>query len=203
MDGDGNGMERIMYGILNQDSQSNDRFITTDVTNFLIPGFDLEPSDLVSRNIQRGRDHGMPTYNDFREFCRLPRACSWNQPPAEIRPEVWARLRSVYRSPADIELFPGGLAEVPFDGGIVGRTFNCLISEQFRRLKFGDRFFFTHSNQVGSFSDEQLANLRLRNLGDIICDTTDIPEVRDNVFLQRCGVKSCGNHNKLNIRLFL
>ncbi len=202
MDGDGNGMERIIFGILNQDSQNNDRFVTTDVTNFLIPGFDLDPSDLVSRNIQRGRDHGMPTYNDFREFCGLPKACSWDEPPAEIRPNVWERFREIYTNPGDIELFSAGIAEIPFDGGVVGRTFNCLLSEQFKRLKFGDRFFFTHSDQAGAFNNEQLDQLRVRNLGDIICDNTDIPEVRDNVFLQRCGTRLCGNHNKLNITLF-
>lgn len=187
---------------MNQDSQSYDRFVTTEVTNFLVPDFDLEESDLLARNIQRSRDHGLPSYNDFREFCGLPRACSWDEPPEEIRPNVWAKLQDIYETTGDIELFPAGIAEVPFDGGVVGRTFNCLLTEQFKRLKFGDRFFFTHSDQAGSFTDEQLNNLRVRNLGDIICDNTDIPEVRDNVFLQRCGTKLCGNHNKLDLSLF-
>lgn len=53
---------------------------------------------------------------------------------------------------------------------------------QFYRTKYGDRFFFTHSNQAGSFSPEQLNNLRKRTLGDIICENSDLDMTNENVF---------------------
>ena len=56
-----------------------------------------------------------------------------------------------FRHPKDIDLFIGGLAELPFGGGLVGKTFNCIIAEQFSALKKGDRLFFTH--QGGSTSN--------------------------------------------------
>lgn len=43
-----------------------------------------------------------------------------------------------------VSLISGGLLEVPYNGGLVGRVFNKIIGQQFFNVKFGDRFFFTH-----------------------------------------------------------
>ena len=161
-------------------------------------------SDLVARNLQRSRDHGLPSYNTFRELCGLPKACAWNFPPSEIPASTWAELKKVYNHPDDIELFSGGLAETPFSGGVVGRTFNCLIARQFEALKMGDRFFFTHLGEAGSFDDDQLENIRERTLANVICDNTDIPRVAKNVFLSDSETDICLRlKGQLNVSLFL
>ena len=41
--------------------------------------------DLGALNIQRGRDHALPFYNDWREYCNLSRAESFEDLSAEIK----------------------------------------------------------------------------------------------------------------------
>lgn len=59
-------------GLMNQVAQAMDDSITREVTNNLIKkpgkGFGF---DLVSFNIQRGRDFGLPGYMEFRRYCGL------------------------------------------------------------------------------------------------------------------------------------
>ncbi|TRY80461.1 hypothetical protein TCAL_10485 [Tigriopus californicus] len=181
----GLGMERLLNGLLNQDAQAFDRFVADDVTNFLFQNNNGGiGQDLIARNIQRGRDHGIPGYNDWREFCNMPSACSWDNPPAEISQENWEQLKNIYVNPSDIDLFAGGMAERAFADGILGRTFSCIISNQFQRLKFGDRFFFTNTANPFPFSQTEKDILRKRHLADVICDNTDI-EVLPKMALKR------------------
>lgn len=46
------------------------------------------------------------------------------------------------RSPEDIDLFTGTLTEMPVEGGTLGPTLECILGDQFMRLKFGDRFWY-------------------------------------------------------------
>ena len=89
-------------------------------------------------------------------------------------------IGQLYQSPEDIELFPGGLSEEPTELGKLGPTFSCIIGEQFRNLKFGDRFFFTHTNVQPStkFCTSDLELMQKRTLRDILCDNTGKKEAR-------------------------
>ena len=49
---------------------------------------------------------------------------------------------------------------------------------------YGDRFFFTHKGQTGSFTKEARATLISRTLAGVICDNTGITQVPVNVFLK-------------------
>ena len=46
------------------------------------------------------------------------------------------------RSVDDVDLFVGGFMEKPPPGGIIGPTFRCIMTDQFARLRFTDRFFY-------------------------------------------------------------
>ena len=59
-------MESILDGLQFQNPQSFDVNIVSDVTEGLFQNIE-RAGDLIARNLQRGRDHGLPGYNDFRE----------------------------------------------------------------------------------------------------------------------------------------
>lgn len=44
--------------------------------------------DLRAIDVQRNRDHGLASYNDFREFCGLRRATEWEGFLDLISPQV-------------------------------------------------------------------------------------------------------------------
>ena len=142
-------------------------------------------SDLGSLNIQRGRDHGIPNYNAVRQFVGLTPIRSMQERPQEIADEVWKDISAVYEKPDDIDLYVGGLSESASQGGILGPAFTHLISEQFRFLKEGDRFFFTHSNgpNVRGLKSNVQDMIMARRFSDIICENTEIQSMQGNVFL--------------------
>lgn len=202
----GEGMEQILMGLITQKAQKNDKFVSTETTNQLFPGpMEAFGSDLVARNIQRGRDHSLPGYVEFWKAYGRQRGdprdirC-WSDKPKAISQSNWNKLRTLYESPKQIDLFVGGLAETPASSGsgeepgLTGPTFNKIKALQFQALKDGDRYFFTHKDQAGSLSSAGQDTILERTLADIICDNTNINKVQENVFKVADGsnlYKSC------------
>ncbi|KAK2576901.1 hypothetical protein KPH14_005526 [Odynerus spinipes] len=129
--------------------------------------------DLVSLNIQRGRDHGLPGYTKWREYCNLGKPESFVDLIGHMDPEALDGISKLYESVHDVDLYTGALAEIPKNGAIVGPTFSCLIADQFVRLQKGDRYWYEVSGQPHSFTEEQLQELRKTSLAKLLCDCSD------------------------------
>ena len=96
--------------------------------------------------------------------------------------EVVELLSSVYQSPQDIDLFTGLLSENPdVDGGIMGPTLNCMLGDQFMKLKFGDRFWY--QGQANGFSPEQQVEIQQASMARILCDNLVFEMVHRNAFV--------------------
>ena len=61
----------------------------------------------------------------------------------------------------DIDLYTGGLAEVPSKGAVVGPTFACLIGRQMFYYKSGDRYWYENDIPPSSFTKEQVVIIYL------------------------------------------
>ena len=129
--------------------------------------------DLMALNIQHGRDHGLPGYNAYHALCGLPKAQDFDDlldvipRPVKLqfiqinlglhwyRPfnQILERFKLLYRSVDDIDLFIAGISERPAKDALIGPTFQCIIADQFLRLKRGDRFFYDLGGQPHSFTE--------------------------------------------------
>ncbi|VDM66905.1 unnamed protein product, partial [Strongylus vulgaris] len=132
-------------------------------------------TDLGSLNIQRGRDHAIPSYNTMRTFCGLPKAKTFEDFSDMILDKnLRVGLGKHYNTTDDVDFYVGSMLEDPVVGGLVGTTLSCVIGEQFKRLRDGDRFFYENP---GVFTPAQLVEIRKSSLSRVICDNGDHFEV--------------------------
>lgn len=62
------------------------------------------------------------------------------------------KLFASRRSPHDVDIYTGGLAEMPVKGGIIGPLLTCLIGDQFVRIKRGDSFWYERTTGPQKFT---------------------------------------------------
>lgn len=67
--------------------------------------------------------------------------------------QIVNKFKSLYASVDDIDFFIAGVSERKVEGALVGPTFQCIIADQFLKLKQGDRFFYDLAGQSGSFTE--------------------------------------------------
>ncbi|MGE3932071.1 MAG: peroxidase family protein [Rhodospirillaceae bacterium] len=177
------GIESILRGLAATKAQEFDSMLVDDVRNFL---FVAVPSglDLAAVNIQRGRDHGLPSYNDLREALGLPRIGDFFEPGVFL-PDAAARLASIYTSVDDIDLWVGALSEIHLPGAMVGPLLHALLTDQFSRARDGDRFWY---ESLDMFSDDEIEAIEARSLAQIILDNTWIDTIQANVFFAEARV---------------
>ncbi|KAG6445361.1 hypothetical protein O3G_MSEX003849 [Manduca sexta] len=170
-------VDELIRGLSSTPMETLDQFITGEVTNHLFEDRRIPFSgvDLIALNIQRARDHGIPSYNNYRALCNLKRATTFDDLAREIPDEVIARFKRIYATVDDIDLFPGGMSERPLQGGLVGPTFACIIAIQFRQLRKCDRFWYENDNPAARFTEQQLAEIRKSTLSKMLCENFDIP----------------------------
>lgn len=168
-------MAQLVRGEVSQSAAAVDTYFTSQVSGKLFQGDNPYGLDLVSVNIQRGRDHGVASYTKWRMYCGLPPVGNFSDLAQDMDAGALGRIKKVYKHVDDIDFYTGGLAERPIQDGLVGPTFACVIADQFLRLKRGDRFWYETNEKPMAFAKEQLTELHKTSLARILCD--NIPEL--------------------------
>jgi len=179
-------LDAIVKGLVTDRSMLVDPHFSNDIKNYLyISKNEKVGSDLVSINIQRARDHALPGYTTYVEFCFGEKIASFDGLKKFIPVETIANLKKVYADVRDIDFYTGGISERKFPDASVGPTFACVLGIQYYHLKFGDRYFYSHGYQAGSFTPDQLLNIKeASSFSSLICKTGDyIRSIQINPFL--------------------
>ena len=110
------GTDPILRGLMQDRSKEVDEFLTMVLTEQLFaPTSTGLGRDLASRNTQRGREHGLPSYRSFQEYCYN----IYEIPSTFHSQGVEGRLRRLYGITGftnGIDSFAGGLAEERMSG---------------------------------------------------------------------------------------
>ncbi|KAG6457151.1 hypothetical protein O3G_MSEX010145 [Manduca sexta] len=160
--------------------------------------------DLAAINIQRGRDHGIPPYTKWREFCNMTEVDDFDDLAGEISDKtIRDKLKELYGSVHNIDVWVGGILEDQVEGGKIGPLFRCLLIEQFTRLRDGDRLWYENPSV---FKMDQLRQIKETSLARVLCDNGDnIDTIGENVFLLpevQDGLSSCEDLPSMDLRFW-
>ncbi len=178
----GGGISSILRGLATQQAQEVDNKVVDGVRNFLFGEPSAGGVDLAALNSQRGRDHGLADYNSARRDYGLRRVRSFSDVTSNL--DLQAALALAYPSGVgDMDLWAAGLAEDHVLNALVGETFHTILTDQFIRLRDGDRFWY--ENDPFFTSDLALMEeVASTTLADIIRRNTHVDnELQDNAFL--------------------
>lgn len=139
--------EEFVRGAANTVAQEVDVKVVDLLRNFLFSGEPGEEGfDLIALNLQRGRDHALPSYNKIRKRFRIPPATTFADITADV--SIQERLSEAYGSVDDIDPWIGMTAETHVPGASLGKTMFKIWRAEFRRLRDGDEFFFLGSKGI-------------------------------------------------------
>lgn len=127
-----------------------------------------------------GRDHGLPSFLDTRRKCELDDFKTFEDLLAIFPQSYIDLLKNVYDSVDDIDLYIGGALEsfTSVNTVLVGRTFGCIIGEQYRHTMGGDAYYYTHKTSPYPFTDAQLETISGFVMNNLVCSTSGLTSIQ-------------------------
>ncbi|XP_066132664.1 dual oxidase 2 isoform X1 [Saccopteryx bilineata] len=174
-------VDQLLLGMASQISEREDRIVVEDLRDYWPGPGKFSRTDYVASSIQRGRDMGLPSYNQALLALGLETPKNWSYLNPNVDPEVLQATAALYHQDLSrLELLPGGLLE---SHGDPGPLFSTIVLDQFVRLRDGDRYWFENTRN-GLFSKEEIADIRNTTLRDVLVAVTNVDPsaLQPNVF---------------------
>jgi peroxidase len=177
-------IDSFLRGFVSQRHEKLDCQVADGVRNFLVvdqPDSAGKFFDLPAINIERGRELGLPGYNDAREGFGLPRVTSFSQ---AFDADAAFRLSSVYSSPDEVDLFAGVVCERAQGRAHTGPLATTIIHRQIEDLRNADRFWYQNI-----LTPAEVREVERYTLHDVIVNNTGMTsqEVHPQALRVRTG----------------
>uniref|UniRef100_U3K5K7 NAD(P)H oxidase (H2O2-forming) n=1 Tax=Ficedula albicollis TaxID=59894 RepID=U3K5K7_FICAL len=176
-------VDKLLLGMSSQIAEREDNIVVEDLQDYWYGPIKYSRTDLVASWVQRGRDFGLPTYNQVRQRFGLEPLQNWSNLAPHLEPQVLQKVAALYaNNVAGLELLPGGMLEAD------GSLFSTIILEQFVRLRDGDRFWFENTKN-GLFTEEEIREIRNTTFHSILTSVTYAKptDLQPHVFIWREG----------------
>lgn len=140
-------MDEVMRGTAHAAAQEVDAWVVDALRNQLFSKVPGEGDfDLIALNLQRGRDHALPSFNEVRRLFGIAPASNFREITRDR--STAARLSSAYRGNVNnVEAFVGLMAEDHEPGSTFGKTMIAIWEAEFTRLRDGDQFLYLRSDR--------------------------------------------------------
>ncbi len=193
-------IDQVLMGASLQTSQEVDLQLVDSIRNVMFGPPGAGGTDLAAVDIQRGRDHGLPDYNNLRVSYGLSSLTNINQITANValRQAISATLATNINN---IDAFVGILAEDHLAESSMGALGTAIIKNQFERSRDGDRFFYLgnvnglYQNGVLRPEIAAIVNLNTVTLSDVIMANTGLTNLAEDVFIAPQTVAGDFNHD--------
>jgi hypothetical protein len=170
-------VDEILLGFIKQKANKIDVKVVDSMRNAEVHG---QPFDLVSLNVARGRDHGLPNYMKMRNHFGGEPVYDWYD--ITKNKKVVHKLSNLYGNNGwnDVDLYIGVISEDKYPKSHFGYTLHHIIKDQFKRLMSGDSYFYLWDSDLTYDKDD----IHKTTLKDVILRNTNINDyhVKDNVF---------------------
>jgi hypothetical protein len=168
------GIEPFLLGLISNVQEATNAKMVPGLRNGLFQfGSTSITNDLAAIDIERGRDAGLGDYNEVRVALGLDPVRDFSDITSDD--SLKAKLSDLYGGNVnDIDLWVGMLAEDHLEGVPSGETILSGLSDQFRRLALGDRFFYQWDPDLDMI--EATYGITVSNrLADLMLANTNIP----------------------------
>lgn len=175
---DEGGVEPFFRGIAAQEHQMVDPLIMDDIRNFLFGPPGAGGLDLLSINLERARERGLPDYNTLREDILLAPHDDFNSLTSNV--DLANTLFDVYGDINDVDPWIGFMSEDHLANSIIGEGLETILKMQFGFLRDGDRYYYENDP---AFTSSEIDEIKNTKLSEIILRNTAIETLQENVFI--------------------